>query len=494
MLRQCAFVTGSTALCGKRIWLQGASLTKSRPWRLPRSIPEQSRQHRFIQIRAAAVDLRFVRNNVEVVAKNAADRAVEVDVSLVASLYDEVNDLTREVDSLRQQRNEIAEKMKKAGKMTKEDRDICIAAGRDVKEAILKVEQRLETAQEALAAESAKLPNMSHPDVPIGDEENARLLKTIGRQRDFASEGLKARDHLDIALDLDMIDFENAARVSGNKFYYLRNAGALLELALVNWAMSNAAANGYTVMTTPDLARESVVAGCGFQPRGEASQVYRIVDSDLCLVGTAEIPLGGYHAGQILDKDQLPMKMAAYSHCFRREAGAAGGASRGLYRVHQFSKVEMFVICHPDDSERLHSELLDMEEKMFEALGLHFRILDMPTKDLGAPAQRKFDIEAWMPGREAYGEISSASNCTCYQARRLNIRYRESVGDNRFVHTLNATACAVPRMVLAILENNVQGDGSVLVPHVLRPFMGGLQYIAPVTPAKAPVSAVPRTS
>jgi seryl-tRNA synthetase len=432
---------------------------------------------------ALAVDLRFVRDNAALVAKNAADRAVAVDVPLIVALYDEVASRASEVRDLRTERNEIAERMKGAAKMQKEERDRCVARGKEVKDAVMNAEVALDAAEKALEDEASKLPNMSHQNVPIGSEENAALLSVVGQKRDFAAEGMEVTGHLDTAIALDMVDFENAARVSGAKFYYMRNAGALLELALVNWAMSTAAAAGFTVMTTPDVARESVVAGCGFQPRGESSQVYRIQDSDLCLVGTAEITLGGYYAGQILDKQQLPIKMAAFSHCFRREVGAAGLTTRGLYRVHQFSKVEMFVIGHPDDSERLHAELREMEEAMYASLGLHFRVLDMPTHDLGAPAQRKFDIEAWMPGRGSFGEISSASNCTDYQARRLNIRYREGQGDNRFVHTLNATACAVPRMIVSILENNVQADGSVIIPEPLRPFMGGMTHIRPKSTA-----------
>eukprot|EP00168_Porphyra_purpurea_P011781 TRINITY_DN301_c0_g1_i1.p2 TRINITY_DN301_c0_g1~~TRINITY_DN301_c0_g1_i1.p2 ORF type:complete len:268 (-),score=28.89 TRINITY_DN301_c0_g1_i1:235-1038(-) len=266
--------------------------------------------------------------------------------------------------------------------------------------------------------------------------------------------------------------------------------------------MAFVASRGFTPMTAPDLAREEVVAGCGFAPRGEASQVYRLEDSDLCLVGTAEIPLGGMYAGQVLHPMQLPMRLAAFSHCFRREVGAAGTATRGLYRVHQFSKVELFVIAPPEDSEAIHDELLNLEEEMFTALGLHFRVLDMPSGDLGNPAYRKFDIEAWMPGRGkdgAWGEISSASNCTDFQARRLGIKYRQEApgvtddkavagsttasgrdkGTLRYAHTLNATACAVPRMIVAILENNVEPNGNVVVPEVLRPFMGGMTVIQP---------------
>lgn len=427
--------------------------------------------------RAVAVDLRFVRDNESLVARNAADRAVDVDVSLITGLYDEMVALTGEVEDLRRRRNAIAARMKGAGSMGAEEREKCVQEGKEVKAAVSTAESRLASVELALNAEAGKLPNLSHPACPLGSEENAAVLRTVGEKRDFASDGVDVIGHVDAALALDLVDFENAARVSGQKFYYLRNAGAMLELALINWAMSHASRKGFTLMSTPDVARESVVAACGFQPRGEASQVYRIEDTDMCLVGTAEIPLGGYYAGRILRKEDLPVKMVAFSHCFRREAGGAGGATRGLYRVHQFSKVEMFVICHPDDSDRIHAELRAHEEEMFASLGLHFKTLDMPTQDLGAPAQRKFDIEAWMPGRGEYGEISSASNCTDYQARRLNIRYKEATGDNRFVHTLNATACAVPRMIVAILENNIQADGSVVIPEPLRPFMGGMDVI-----------------
>lgn len=428
-------------------------------------------------VASAAVDLKFVKENLPAVRQNIADRAVAADADLVVKLYDQFVQLSISVDNLRQKRNENAKLMKSAGKMAPEQRQKCIAEGKELKSALADLEVKLAEAEQLLDVEASKIPNMTHPSVPRGSEENSALLSEYGTKQTSETAGMELKPHLELATALDMVDFENAARVSGHKFYYMRNAGALLELALVNWAMTIMAKNGFTLMTTPDVAREEVVAGCGFQPRGESSQVYRIEDSDLCLVGTAEIPLGGYHSGQILDKQQLPIKMAAFSHCFRREVGAAGSTTKGLYRVHQFSKVEMFVICHPEDSDRLHEELRLLEEEMYSSLGLHFQVLDMPTQDLGNPAYRKYDIEAWMPGRGSYGEISSASNCTDYQARRLNIRYRESQGDNRFVHTLNATACAVPRMVISILETHQQEDGSIRIPEVLRPFMGGMEEI-----------------
>jgi len=251
--------------------------------------------------------------------------------------------------------------------------------------------------------------------------------------------------------------------------------------------MGKAVARGYTPMITPDLVRTEVLEKCGFQPRAENTQNYGVSNSDLCLTGTAEIPLGGSVMNSLLEESTLPRKLAGFGRCFRTEAGAAGQASKGLYRVHQFSKVEMFVVCTPEQSEALLQELIDIEKEMFEELGLHFKVLDMASHDLGAPAYRKFDVEAWMPGMGRYGEISSASNCTDYQARRLNIRYRPSAnpGDKKkkaksaFVHTLNATACAVPRMIVAILENCQQEDGSIAIPQALQPYMHGLTHIRP---------------
>lgn len=442
---------------------------------------------------STAVDLKFIRDNTDAVRQNVIDRAVTADVDVVLKLYKDYISLASQADQIRSARNSNAAQMKSAGSMSADDRNACIAEGRTLKSDLAKLEVDLTSLESSLDVEASKIPNMTHPDVPRGGEENATVLSMTGSKRDFAAEGMKVRSHLDLALENDLVDFENAARVSGNKFYYMRNEGALLELALINWSMSLARANGFTVMTTPDVAREEMVAGCGFQSRGESSQVYRLHDSDLCLVGTAEIALGGYYAQQILDKAQLPIKMAAFSHCFRREVGAAGSTTRGLYRVHQFSKVEMFVIAHPDQSEQMLEELRQLEEQMYSSLGLHFHTLDMPTQDLGNPAYRKYDIEAWMPGRDAYGEISSASNCTDYQARRLGIRFKEGQGDNRFVHTLNATACAVPRMVVAILETHQQPDGSIRVPDVLRPFMGGIEEIRGSSVASAKAVAVNST-
>jgi seryl-tRNA synthetase len=315
---------------------------------------------------------------------------------------------------------------------------------------------------------------MTHPDVPAGGEDEGKVLEIIGGPPQFEFE---PKDHLAIGADLNLLDFETAAEVTGQKFYYLINEGALLELALVNYAMMKLLSKGFTPYLTPDLARESILEAIGFNPRGEETQVYGVAGTDLCLVGTAEITLGGLLHDKILRKEEMPIRLAGFSHCFRTEAGAAGSHSRGLYRVHQFSKVEMFAFTAPEESERMHDEMREIEIEIFRELGLCFRVVDIAAGDLGGPAYRKFDLEAWMPSRNGFGEVTSTSNCTDYQSRRLAIRYRDENNQTRFVHTLNGTAVAVPRAIVAILENYQQADGSVVIPEVLRPFMGGQQVI-----------------
>jgi seryl-tRNA synthetase len=439
------------------------------------------------------VDLRYVKEHLDEVSTNIVRRGVDANAAQVAQLYDRFCALTAETDQVRRQRNEVATRMKNLKQLSANERAQCIALGKELKERVATLEAELAVVEQQLYEEAARIPNRTHPDVPVGNEDQARVLKTAGHCREFSD--FTPLHHLDLATRLDLVDFEAAAKVSGARFYFLRNAGAMLELALVNWAMQYVTSRyGFTPLTAPDLVREDIVWGCGFQPRGEASQIYSVADTSLCLAGTAEIPLGGYYANQILEEHQLPIRMAAVSHCFRREVGAAGTETRGLYRVHQFTKVEMFVIARPEESDQLHEELRQIEENLFDALGLHYRVLDMPTRDLGNPAYRKYDIEAWMPGRQAFGEISSASNCTDYQARRLNIRYRQQLTEKtRFVHTLNATACAVPRMIVSILENFQEKDGSVTIPPVLRPYLGGLEHIsAPGTTSMAPTTSESR--
>ncbi|KAL4426351.1 hypothetical protein ABPG77_004645 [Micractinium sp. CCAP 211/92] len=452
----------------------------------------------------AFIDFKFVRDNVEAVAANCRNRLSTADPQVVAQLYEEYVKAQQETDRLRAARNENSSAMK--GKLEPEQRAALIERGKEIKAELEGLEARLVQLEEQLQREGQRLPNMTHPDVPVGGEDQSTVLQLVGEKRDL---GFEPKDHLQLGEELDLIDFETAGTVSGAKFYYLRNEAALLELALINWTMQKVAAAGFTPMITPDLVRESVFEKCGFQPRADNTQarpgIYSVRDSSICLTGTAEIPLGGVYMDKILSEAQLPIKMAAYGHCFRTEAGAAGSASKGLYRVHQFSKVEMFVVCTPEQSEALHQQLLELEVEMFTELGLHFQVLDMASHDLGAPAYRKYDIEAWMPGMGRFGEVSSASNCTDYQSRRLNIRYRPAAAEaeaaaaeaaaaaggkkkkkgggskvpTQFVHTLNATACAVPRMIVSILENFQQEDGTVVVPEVLRPYMMGIEVIKP---------------
>jgi len=433
----------------------------------------------------AAVDFKYIRDNAEAVQANADVRKAQVDVARVVTLYDQWLEVKGSADDLRAARNASAAKMK--GKLEQAQRDALIEEGKRLKEEVAAIEVKQGELEEAMQVEGQRVPNLTHPDVPSGGEENATLRKMLGTMPEFS---FAVKDHLELGEALGMVDFERAAEVSGSKFYYLKGMGAMLELALVNWAMQKVAARGFTPHMTPDLVRSSVLEKCGFQPRMANTQTYSIENTDLCLTGTAEIPLGGLFMDGVIEEKDLPVRVCAFGHCFRTEAGAAGSASKGLYRVHQFSKVEMFVLATPEQSDALHEELISLEEEMFAELGLHFKTLDMPTEDLGAPAYRKYDVECWMPGMDRYGEISSASNCTDYQARRLNIRYRPSamVEDKKgkkkkaplqFVHTLNATACAVPRMIIAILETFQQEDGSVLVPEPLRPYLGGADVLRP---------------
>lgn len=373
------------------------------------------------------------------------------------------------------------------GKLEPSQRQKLIEEGKNLKEALVTLEDDLLKLTDELQQEAQCVPNMTHPDVPIGGEDSSTVRKMVGNPHEFT---FPIKDHVQLGKDLDLFDFDAAAEVSGSKFYYLKNEAVLLEMGLISWTLSEVMKRGFTPLITPEIARSSVVEKCGFQPRGMNTQVYSIEGSDQCLIGTAEIPVGGIHMDSILAESLLPLKYVAFSHCFRTEAGAAGSATRGLYRVHQFSKVEMFILCRPEESDSYHKELIGIEEDLFSSLGLHFKTLDMASGDLGAPAYRKFDVEAWMPGLGRYGEISSASNCTDYQSRRLGIRYRpeSTIPTNSkkgksnltppvFVHTLNATACAVPRMIVCLLENYQQEDGSVVVPEPLRPFMGGIQVI-----------------
>jgi seryl-tRNA synthetase len=416
------------------------------------------------------LDLRFVREHLPEIRENVKNRRAQADPDLVVRLYDERNALQQRIDAARTARNANAEKMK--AKLAPEERTRLVEEGRKLKEEIAGLESGYAEAERKLTEEALKLPNMSHPDAPIAaGEEGNRPVRTWGKPTAFA---FTPKDHVELGRSLDLIDFDAGARVAGQKFYYLKNEAVLLEQSLVRYALDILRAEGFTLLSTPDIAREEIVAGHGFTPRGEESNIYIIEGTDLCLIATAEITLGGYHAGQVLEAGNLPLSLCGLSHCFRREAGAAGKFSKGLYRVHQFTKVEMFVYCHPSGSEAMLDRLVGIEERIFQGLELPYRIVDTCTGDLGGPAYRKYDFEAWMPGRGdggEYGEVTSASNCTDFQARRLGIRFREA-GKNAFVHTLNGTAVAVSRALVGLLENFQQEDGSVVLPANIAAYTG----------------------
>ncbi|WGK70176.1 serine--tRNA ligase [Candidatus Haliotispira prima] len=440
------------------------------------------------------LDLKFVVQNAEAVQRNIDNRFLSHPpvVSEIVELYREHHALHQELDGLRRQRNENAAAAKSLASMSVEERETAkreiTERGKKIKETLAIGEQRFQELDAELQQRSRQLPNMTHPAVPVGkvDSDNEELY-VVGRipEFDFVPKG-----HLELMQEQDWVDFENAARVTGAKHYYLKNEAVFLELSLTRFAADILQKHGFSMCITPDLAREEILTGIGFQPRGEESNTYMLQDDNLCLIGTAEITLGGMYSGQIIDISEQPILLGGLSHCFRKEAGASGQYSKGLYRVHQFSKVEMFVFCKPEDSEQMHRNLLAIEEEVFSALEIPYRVLDICTGDLGAPAYRKFDLEAWMPGRGQasdeesagsesrsgsngeWGEITSASNCTDYQARRLSIRYRNEEGKNVSVHTLNGTAIALSRAIIAIIENHQQADGSVRIPKALQPYMG----------------------
>lgn len=414
------------------------------------------------------LDYKFIKNNIEAVKENIKNRNMNVDAQKVVDMFDKKTMLTTELQEWQTKRNENATRMK--GKLEQEERKVLIENGKQIKDKIGELEKECEIVRLELEEEAKKIPNMAHPDAPIGKVDSENLeVKKCGKIRDF---DFPVKDHVELMEGLDLLDFERATKVSGQKFYYLKNEAVFLEQALIMFALNILKKHGFKLFITPDVAKEEILSGIGFNPRGNESNVYTIADEGTCLVATAEITLGGYHSGEILEKEKLPLFYGGLSHCFRREAGAAGQFSRGLYRVHQFDKVEMFSYALPEESDKIHEKLREIEEEIFSTLGIPFRVVDTCTGDLGAPAYRKWDIEAWMPGRGEWGEVTSTSNCTDYQARRLGIRYRDADGKNKFVHTLNGTALAVGRAMIAIIENNQQADGSIVIPEVLVPLCG----------------------
>jgi seryl-tRNA synthetase len=418
------------------------------------------------------LDLQFVCDNLETIRTNCEARSVQADLELIVSLRDRRSTLIMQTDQTRHDQKETQALIPKAAPA---DKQALIEKGRSLRERVAQQEAELAQVECEVRTALMAIPNLTHPDAPRGAEADSKTVRTWGTppQVDF-----KPLDHVALADKHNLIDLEAGSRVTGHGFYFLKNEAVLLELALTQFAVQKLVKHGFTLHTTPDMAKMEVLEGTGYQPRGNETQIYSIAGTDLCLVATAEITLGGILKDQILDASQLPIKLAGISHCFRTEAGAHGKATRGIYRVHQFTKIEMFAFTAPDvaASDALHNEIVEIEEEIFQGLGIPYRVLDIASGDLGGPAYRKYDLEAWMPGRGEsgeWGEITSASNCTDFQARRLSIRCKSpDWKGTKFVHTLNGTAIAITRAIIAILENYQQADGSIIVPEVLRPWIG----------------------
>ncbi|HVJ80515.1 MAG TPA: serine--tRNA ligase [Planctomycetia bacterium] len=419
------------------------------------------------------LDLKFIRANPQIVKDNCAARRVPADVDKLVAAADKRHALGIELQDVQRQQNEVAKLVKSAA--DKAARDGHIAEGKRLKERAAEIEQEVRSLDEEIHAVQAFIPNLTHPSAPATEDA---VLRTWG---DPQPKPYKALDHYDLCLKHGLADFEAAARVTGSDFYYLTGQGALLELALIQYALGKLVPLGFTPVLTPDLARTQIMEGTGYIPRGAETQIYSIAGGDLCLIATSEITLAGMFAEQTIEGDKLPLKFVGVSHCFRTESGAAGRATRGLYRVHQFTKVEMFAFCRPEESDALHEEFRQLEEEIFQGLEIPYRVLDIAAADLGGPAYRKYDLEAWMPGRgEAgeFGEVTSTSNCTDYQARRLNVRFKDAgQKGTQHVHMLNGTAVATGRAILALLENHQREDGSVAIPKALQPWMFGKNVI-----------------
>ncbi|MEU9732518.1 serine--tRNA ligase [Streptomyces sp. NPDC048002] len=422
------------------------------------------------------IDLRLLREDPDRV--RASQRARGEDVALVDALLS-ADERRRSsgvrFDELRSEQKSLGKLIPKA---TPEERVELLQKAEQLKTDVKAAEATQNEADEETKRLVLRLGNLVHPDVPVGGEEDFVVLETHGTIRDFAAEGFEPKDHLELGEALGAIDVERGAKVSGSRFYYLTGVGALLELALVNAAIAQATAAGFIPMLTPALVRPRAMEGTGFLGQA-AENVYHLEKDDYYLVGTSEVPLAAYHMDEIVDADKLPLRYAGFSPCFRREAGTYGKDTRGIFRVHQFDKVEMFSYVAPEDAENEHQRLLEWEKQWLTGLELPFQVIDVASGDLGASASRKFDCEAWIPTQGKYRELTSASNCDSFQARRLSVRMRDGKKVQPLA-TLNGTLCAVPRTIVAILENHQLADGSVRVPEVLRPYLGGREILEPV--------------
>lgn len=419
------------------------------------------------------LDIRFIRENADRVQQDALNKGYKnADIQAVIALDDERKTLTTKIDELRTRRNQIAASMKNAGGKPSAEQ---IAEGKKIKEELAVFEKDYRELDEKLTAALKGIPNILQPDVPIGEEGEDDLVKNWGEEL-FESRK-NAEDHLDFANKKGWVDFERGSKVAGTKFYFLKGDLALLENAIYQFALNKLISKGFNFMTVPHMVNGEVATGTGFAPRSsDQSDEYFIENEDLSLIATAEMSLTGYHAGEILNEKDLPIFYAGYSPCYRKEAGTYGKHTRGLFRVHQFNKLEMYAYTLPEQSVEVHEKILAVEEEIYQELGIPYRVINIASGDLGAPASKKYDIEYWSPVDGSYREITSCSNCTDYQARNLNIRVRRENGDLQVVHTLNGTAVSLARCLVAAIENFQDGKDLVL-PKVLQPYMNGRERI-----------------
>ena len=418
------------------------------------------------------IDIKFLRENPDVVRASQKGRGEDVAVVDQVLASDELKRAAiTEFEQLRAEQNVLS---KSVGAAKGDEKAALLANSKELADKVKAADAKraeIETQANALAM---VISNILDPDAPIGGEEDFVVIKHVGTPRDFAAAGFEPKDHVELGKILGAIDTERGAKVSGSRSYYLTGVGALLEFALVNYAISSATKAGFTPVIPPVLVKPAAMEGTGFLGQA-AENVYHLEKDDYYLVGTSEVPLAAFHMDEILDGAKLPMRYAGYSTCFRREAGSYGKDTRGIIRVHQFYKVEMFSFCKPEEAKAEHKRLLQWEKEFLNAMEIPYRVIDVASGDLGSSANRKFDIEAWIPTQSAYREVTSTSNCTEFQARRLNIRYKDSDG-TKAVATLNGTLVAIPRMIVAILENHQNADGTVNVPVALQPFLGMTRF------------------
>jgi seryl-tRNA synthetase len=413
------------------------------------------------------LDIRFIRENADAVQQNARNKGYNVDITTLLKFDKDFRELQFKADELRERRNTIASQMKNG----KPDESL-VNEGRTIKIDLTKIEDRLKIIDEKYSHALANIPNMVLADVPDGGEKDNVEVKQYGDQKTGAI------DHLDFAIKRDWVDFERGAKVSGANFYYLKGDLALLENAIYQFVLNYIIGKGFTFMTVPHMVSSRVLLGTGFAPRtSDQSDEYAIEGDDLSMIATAEIPLTGFHADEIIDEDKLPLLYAGYSPCYRKEAGTYGKHTRGLFRVHQFNKLELYAYTLPENSFEMHEKMLAIEEDIWQAIGIPYHVINIAAGDLGASAAMKYDIEYWSPVDDIYRELTSCSNCTDYQARSLNIRVRRKDGSIKILHTLNGTAVSLARSLVAVIENFQRPDGKLIVPEVVRPYINGRELL-----------------